>query len=317
MARRPRSDPRPTDADEYRLGVASKPLTFMSLVRLLLPFLLALLATTAIGRSLRRRNLVPPRLREPRESEDDFPQPAWEVALRRTLAAGVLSLVLYLGVLAPLGMIGNEAVLQPSDLHIWQLFVLHGLFAVALLAWYGVGFLPHRGVATTLWAQYGLRAANVMQELGLGAAAGVGIWFVVIALLLLLSFLMVLFGGLEALPREPPRTVIWIATLPFWVRVAVSLSAGFFEEIFFRGFLQPRTGIALSTALFSLAHLSYDQPFMLIGVTLLSLLFAWLVQWRQSIWAAVAAHAVFDMTQLLVVIPLLTGFLGEGPPQAT
>lgn len=106
--------------------------------------------------------------------------------------------------------------------------------------------------------------------------------------------------------------VLWIAGLPVWTRVAVSLSAGFFEETFFRGFLQPRVGIAVSTMFFSLAHLSYDQPFMLVGVTLLSLLFSWLVLWRQSIWAAVSAHATFDMIQLVIVIPLLTGLLDPG-----
>ncbi len=103
--------------------------------------------------------------------------------------------------------------------------------------------------------------------------------------------------------------VMWMAGLPVVVRVAVSLSAGFFEETFFRGLLQPRVGILLSTAFFALAHLSYDQPFMLVGVTLLSVLFSWLLVWRQSIWAAIAAHSTFDLIQLLVVIPLVSGVL--------
>jgi hypothetical protein len=62
----------------------------------------------------------------------------------------------------------------------------------------------------------------------------------------------------------------------------VSLSAGFVEEIFFRGFLQPRVGIALSTAFFVLAHVSYGQPLMLVGIALLSLIFGFLVRWRQT-----------------------------------
>ncbi len=61
----------------------------------------------------------------------------------------------------------------------------------------------------------------------------------------------------------------------------------------------------LSTALFALAHLGYGQPFMLIGVTLLSLLYAELMRRRGSIWAPVAAHAIFDLVQLLVVVPLV------------
>ena len=42
---------------------------------------------------------------------------------------------------------------------------------------------------------------------------------------------------------------------------------------------------------------------MLVGVAVLSLIFAGLVKWRQSILAAMVAHTVFDAVQLLVVIP--------------
>jgi membrane protease YdiL (CAAX protease family) len=42
---------------------------------------------------------------------------------------------------------------------------------------------------------------------------------------------------------------------------------------------------------------------MLVGILALSLFFSALVEWRQNIWAAVAAHTLFDLVQLLVVIP--------------
>ncbi|MDX1383285.1 MAG: CPBP family glutamic-type intramembrane protease, partial [Thermoanaerobaculia bacterium] len=64
------------------------------------------------------------------------------------------------------------------------------------------------------------------------------------------------------------------------------------------------------TVLFTLAHLSYQQPLMLVGIAVLSVAFAALVAWRQSIWAAVTAHAVFDLVQLLVVLPLGARALG-------
>ena len=95
----------------------------------------------------------------------------------------------------------------------------------------------------------------------------------------------------------------WIAGLPVALWVLASLSAGVVEETFFRGFLQPRIGLLASSLLFVLAHASYGQPFMLVGVTLLSVIFGLLVRWRQSIWAAIAAHVLFDAIQLLVVIP--------------
>jgi membrane protease YdiL (CAAX protease family) len=100
------------------------------------------------------------------------------------------------------------------------------------------------------------------------------------------------------------------------LRVLLSLSAGAVEETFFRGFLQPRAGILLSTCFFALAHLSYEQPFMLFGVTLLSLLFALLVRWRQSILAAIAAHAAFDAVQLLIVVPWALKMLQGGAAES-
>jgi membrane protease YdiL (CAAX protease family) len=106
--------------------------------------------------------------------------------------------------------------------------------------------------------------------------------------------------------------VPWIAGLPLLLRLAVSVSAGAVEEGFFRGFLQPRVGVFLSTLFFALAHLSYEQPLMLVGITLLSLLFAALVRWRQNVLAAAAAHFAFDAIQLLVVIPFALRLLEEG-----
>jgi membrane protease YdiL (CAAX protease family) len=63
-------------------------------------------------------------------------------------------------------------------------------------------------------------------------------------------------------------------------------------------------GIGLSSLLFVLAPWTYGEPFMLVGVTLLSLTYALLTRWRGSVWAAAAAHAVFDGVQLLVLVPL-------------
>ena len=111
--------------------------------------------------------------------------------------------------------------------------------------------------------------------------------------------------------------VTWIAALPVLVRMSISLSAGIVEEGFFRGFLQPRVGILASTALFVLAHFSYGQPFMLVGIAILSLIYALLVRWRQNIWPAIAAHTLFDGVQLLVVIPgVLKLMQTQGPKTA-
>lgn len=153
---------------------------------------------------------------------------------------------------------------------------------------------------------------SVLTEIGLGLAVGPVIWFLVIAAS---ATAAVLLGALDSdlLPSgEMPPMVAFLAAQPFLVRLGASLSAGFFEETFFRGFLQPRLGIAFSTVLFVLAHWSYGSPFMLIGVTLLSLAYAALARWRGNVWAAAAAHAAFDAIQLLVVLPNAARLVGGG-----
>jgi membrane protease YdiL (CAAX protease family) len=152
-------------------------------------------------------------------------------------------------------------------------------------------------------AQLGFRAPAPLAEIGFGLVAGFGIWFVVLAVMFLVAVVVASLGGERFLPKQAPAMIPWIAGLPIGIRVLLSLSAGFVEETFFRGLLQPRVGIAFSTACFVLAHAAYGSPFLLLGVTLLSLIYAFLVRWRQNLWPAIAAHALFDGVQLLVVIP--------------
>jgi membrane protease YdiL (CAAX protease family) len=144
---------------------------------------------------------------------------------------------------------------------------------------------------------------SVFREIALGVLLGIGAWVAVLLALMVVAGVLWAAGGESAVPKSPPALVPFIAGLPIWVRFLVSLSAGVVEESFFRGFLQPRIGIALSTAFFAIAHLSYGQWFMLIGITLLSLIYGFLVKWRQNLWPAIAAHALFDGVQLLVVVP--------------
>jgi membrane protease YdiL (CAAX protease family) len=171
---------------------------------------------------------------------------------------------------------------------------------------------PPPSLGRQFLVQLGFVAPDVPREIGLGLGLGLAAWLAVLAAILAIAGLIYALGGKDVVPRQPPALIPLIAALPFGVRFAVSLSAGIVEETFFRGFLQPRVGIVLSTAIFALAHLSYGQPFMLVGVTLLSLIYGLLVRWRQSIWAAMAAHALFDGIQLLVVVPAVLKLTGMG-----
>lgn len=129
-------------------------------------------------------------------------------------------------------------------------------------------------------------------------------------------FLIYGLGIKGALPKQPPELIAWLAGLPFALRLLLALSAGVVEEAFFRGLLQPRIGIWLSTALFVLAHTAYGQPFLLLAVGILSVIYGLLVRWRQNIWPAMAAHALFDGVQLLVIIPMALKMMGGHLPVA-
>jgi len=160
--------------------------------------------------------------------------------------------------------------------------------------------------------QFGYLAPSVPREIGLGLLLGLGAWVAVLLALMVVAGAVWALYGENAVPKAPPAMIPFIAALPVLTRFLISLSAGFVEESFFRGFLQPRIGIFFSTMFFVLAHLSYGQPFMLIGIALLSLIYAFLVKWRQNLWPAIAAHALFDGVQLLVVVPLALRALGAG-----
>ena len=62
---------------------------------------------------------------------------------------------------------------------------------------------------------------------------------------------------------------------------------------------------------FALGHVGYGQPFLLLGVTVLSVIYGLLARWRGNVWAAVVAHTLFDAVQLLVIIPLGIEASGE------
>ncbi|MEE2775666.1 MAG: type II CAAX endopeptidase family protein [Acidobacteriota bacterium] len=269
----------------------------MGILRLTAPLVLTALTVFIVDRSMLRRKLLPPLFRADQAGSELVAR------MRRGFAAACLAGVFYLAVFSPISLVGQTVEPDLSEVGTAQLFIVHAILALVLTLWYVAGYVP-RPARGGWWDEFGLRAHNLGREILIGGVAGAGIWLAVIVLLLFLVGLITLLGGAETLPQSPPSVVLWMAGLPAAVRVLVALSAGFFEEVFFRGFLQPRIGVALSTVLFTLAHLSYQQPFMLVGVAVLSIFFAMLVRWRQSIWAAITAHAVFDLVQLLVILPM-------------
>jgi membrane protease YdiL (CAAX protease family) len=260
-------------------------------LRLLGPLVLALVSATAFDQLSRAHGLDPPGFRQ-----------LW----RRVAALSVLAGALLVGIFAALGQVGLPHG-EVRDIPLPDLFALHALFVLALVLWLLLGFAgelpPERPLGREMLRQLGFVTPRPMREIGIGFGMGLLAWPGLLLALVLVAAALFAFGAQDWLPQQPPSLIVWIADLPVGLKVAVALSAGVVEEAFFRGFLQPRVGIAVSSLLFVIAHLSYDQPFMLVGITLLSLFFAGLVHWRQNVWPAIAAHFLFDGAQLLFLIP--------------
>jgi membrane protease YdiL (CAAX protease family) len=96
-----------------------------------------------------------------------------------------------------------------------------------------------------------------------------------------------------------------IVGLSIPMRLALVCSAGFFEELFFRSFLQARGGLLLSTILFTASHASYGMPFMLVGVFTVSVVLGRVFARRGDVVPCMVAHAVFDAVQLFVILPVV------------
>jgi len=85
---------------------------------------------------------------------------------------------------------------------------------------------------------------------------------------------------------------------------ALGLSTGsaLGEEVFFRGFLQPRVGVVATAVVFALAHFSYASASEVIVVFLLALTLGLLYKKTGNLWAAIAAHFAFNLVNLVAGI---------------
>ena len=234
------------------------------------------------------------------------------VSPRRYVYLSLLVLTLYLGVFQVLSLIGMAQELEFEGIPSWQLFSLHFVFVSFLVSHWLLSSGSQSEEAKTAGASGGQadRVRRWGNELLIGSMAGVGLWAAILVTLLVIGTVWSQVAGES--PGEVPPMVEWIGTRPLALRLAIALSAGVVEEVFFRGFLQARIGVLASTLLFVIAHFSYGQPLLILGILLLSLAFSVLVVWRRSVIAAVAAHTVFDAIQLVFVIPAVLGALESG-----
>ena len=168
---------------------------------------------------------------------------------------------------------------------------------IALLEWAIVGFI-HNGVTrcgTTLRDLIGgkwSRAVMVLRDVAVSLA------FLVIAF----SISQALAYLLKAEPNQAVRNIIPHSSSEAVLFLILTLTAGFCEEVIYRGYLRRQFtaltqsaagGILLQAITFGAGHTYQGWKFVLI-VSMLGIMFGLLAHWRHSLRPGMAAHFLQD-----------------------
>ena len=229
-------------------------------------------------------------------AEDGFAEPG-----RRALAMSLLGAVLVLVVAIPFagGLVGEQA--EAKQLSLLSVFAVHATLVFFLICYYALS--GRRSITEFL----SLRSERPAHDLAVGAGIGVVGWVLTIltaAVILGIGYLLSPKGrGGPAEPSVSP-VIVWLVSQPVWVKIMIVVSAMVVEELFFRGFLQPRVGPIAATLMFTAAHGAYGQPLVLVGILVIAAVLAVTFAIYRNVLPCVVAHGVFDAIQMFVIIPL-------------
>jgi membrane protease YdiL (CAAX protease family) len=194
---------------------------------------------------------------------------------------------------------------QLEGMPFYSLFSMHAILILFLVGWWLLSGRP----SVREFLQ--IRHERPAEVAAIGLSVGVGGWVITIIMAMLVGLLLQATGALDK-PPEPPAMIGWMANLALWKKMLIVLSAMTVEEFFFRSFLQKRIGLVASTVLFALAHFTYGNPLLLIGVTVISLVIAITFYRTKNVIPGILAHGVFDAIQLFVIVPIAVKMMGIG-----
>ncbi len=194
---------------------------------------------------------------------------------------------------------------QLEGMPFYSLFAMHGILVGFLVGWWLLSGMPE------IREFLQIRHERPAEVAAIGISVGVGGWAITIVMAMIIGLLLQATGALDT-PPEPPAMIGWMANLALWKKALIILSAMTIEEFFFRSFLQKRVGLVASTILFALAHFTYGNPLMLIGVTVISLVIAITFYRTKNVVPGIIAHGVFDAIQLFVIVPIAVKMMGIG-----
>ncbi len=208
-----------------------------------------------------------------------------------------------LGILTTLSAAHPPTAQQLAKTPFFSLFVPHLGFIVFLLGWWLATQRPPLRVFLNIPRE---RTGEAVLA---GFALGLAGWiFTILMMLAIVAMLKV--ANMIPEGMQPSPMIGFFATLPWWKKLFIVVSAMTIEEALFRGFFQKRIGLLASTILFALAHYSYGQPMLLVGVTMISLVIGSAFYRTKNLIPGVIAHGVFDAVQIFVIIPVALRLAG-------
>ena len=216
---------------------------------------------------------------------------AWAAVFLIAYLAALYYAGLKHGLWAP---IATAAVMLALQFAYMALGLIAGTVAAVLI------FLP---IPFYYYGMKGLDIAGVKKELGFGDARasrallfGIGAYVLAIIISLMLGVALALAGI-----GDSAKIAQKVGSLPIEVlffAVAISPIA---EEVFFRGFLQQKIGLAPASVLFALAHISYFSISEVLGALAIGLLLGIIFKYSKSIYAVIIAHALYNLTSIIMI----------------
>lgn len=165
------------------------------------------------------------------------------------------------------------------------------------IAYIAVGYRNYRtfGEAT---ARLGLRKPTVF-EIGIGLAAVVP------------AFMFSLFASILTTVFQPDvvdRLAETMDNMTSGIQnpagaLFLGLMTGIGEEVLFRGAIQPRFGILVSTVLWTLLHTQYELTWVIVGLLLMGIMLG-VIRNRFGTTAAIITHAVYNVLAVLLQLVL-------------
>ncbi len=235
-------------------------------------------------------------------SASELVAPVWHTVFM--LAALIADIVLQITVFIPRWNIAETD--QQRSLHSrveMYLFNMAIEWVIVAFVWLGVRRRGHglRGLIGGQWKTWRAIAADILLAIGL--------WVLFIGLSYGIMQFLYLNGYREApnhvmqnmLPASTPEMILW---------AILSLSAGFSEELVFRGYFQRQVsaltgsaaaGLLSQSVLFGIGHV-YQGLMRMTIIAIYGLMFGLLAKWRNSLRPGILSHAWTDFSVLLFIL---------------